>query len=187
MRIVSGSHRGRRIATPDGRNTRPTSDQTRESIFNILDHADWAPKLEGAHVADIFAGSGALGLEAISRGAAYCLFAERHPKALSAIRENIDHFDLSPDQARIHRFDVTRLKIAPANVPVPFTHVFMDPPYAKGLWSPVLRRLPSYLSDDAVVILEETDEVEIKPSGWEKAEHRIWGKSQVAFLKRIKK
>ena len=74
MRIVSGRLKGRRIETPDGRNTRPTSDQTRESIFNILQHAEWAPALDGAIVADIFAGSGALGLEAISRGAEFCLF-----------------------------------------------------------------------------------------------------------------
>ena len=71
MRIVSGHMRGRNIATPSGRNTRPTSDQTRESIFNILAHANWAPPLDGAIVTDIFAGSGALGLEAISRGAEF--------------------------------------------------------------------------------------------------------------------
>ena len=74
MRIVSGKLRGRKIYTPPGNNTRPTSDQIRESIFNILTHADWAPQLEGAIVADIFAGTGALGFEAISRGAEFCLF-----------------------------------------------------------------------------------------------------------------
>ena len=94
MRIVSGHMRGRNIATPSGRNTRPTSDQTRESIFNILAHADWAPPLDGAIVTDIFAGSGALGLEAISRGAEFCLFVETEPKARGAIRENIDKMGL---------------------------------------------------------------------------------------------
>lgn len=187
MRIVSGHHRGRRIATPDGRGTRPTSDQTRESIFNILEHADWAPPLEGAQVIDIFAGSGALGLEALSRGAAYCLFAERNPKALKSIRDNIDHFGLSADEARIHRFDVTRLKIAPANVPAPFTHVFMDPPYGKNLWQPVLRRLPAYMAEDAVIILEDSVDVELKTPGWDVQEHRIWGAAQVVFLKKMKK
>lgn len=187
MRIVSGHHRGRRIETPDGRNTRPTSDQTRESIFNILEHADWAPSLGDAYVADLFAGSGALGLEALSRGASYCLFAERHPKALKAIRSNIDHFGLDADEARIHRFDVTRLKLAPANVPAPFTHVFMDPPYRKNLWPAVLRRLPAYLADDAVIILEESVDVELKMPDWDVVELRIWGAAQVAFLKRVKK
>ncbi|MGB3455048.1 MAG: 16S rRNA (guanine(966)-N(2))-methyltransferase RsmD [Litorimonas sp.] len=187
MRIVSGDHRGRTIHTPDGRNTRPTSDQTRESIFNILDHADWAPPLESAHVLDIFAGSGALGLEALSRGAAFCVFVERHPQALKAIRRNMDHFELG-EEARIHRFDATKLKLAPANRPAPFTHVFMDPPYRKNLWMPVLRRLPSYLAEDGVVILEESAEVEIAPSirsgGWDLLADKVWGTTRVAYLKK---
>ena len=183
MRIVSGSHRGRRIATPDGRNTRPTSDQTRESIFNILEHADWAPPLEGAHVMDVFAGSGALGLEALSRGAGYCLFVERDPKALAAIRRNIGHFALPPETARIHRFDATRLKLAPGNRPAPFTHVFMDPPYKNNLWQPVLRRLPKYMADDAVVILEESAEAELDPRGWTVLADKVWGAARVMILK----
>ncbi|GLQ21935.1 16S rRNA (guanine(966)-N(2))-methyltransferase RsmD [Algimonas porphyrae] len=186
MRIVSGSHRGRTIVTPDGRNTRPTSDQTRESIFNILDHADWAPPLDGAHVLDIFAGSGALGLEAISRGAAFTVFVERHPQALAAIRKNINHFGLG-DEARIHRFDATKLKLAPANRPASFTHVFMDPPYGKGLWSPVLRRLPQYLSADGIIILEESRDTEVAPTveraGWEIMADNLWGAARVLFLK----
>lgn len=189
MRIVSGSHRKRRIATPDGRNTRPTSDQTRESVFNILEHAEWALPLDGAHVMDIFAGSGALGLEAISRGADYCLFVERDPKALTAIRKNIDHFGLSADQARLHRFDATKLKVAPGNRPAPFTHVFMDPPYKKGLWQPTLRRLPPYLADGAVIMLEEGIEAEIdvtvlKKQGWSVKADKIWGAARVLFLVR---
>lgn len=186
MRIVSGDHRGRTIATPDGRNTRPTSDQTRESIFNILEHAEWAPPMEGAHVMDLFAGSGALGLEALSRGADYCLFAERDPKALKAIRRNFDHFNLSPDQARIHRFDVTKLKLAPANAPAAFTHIFMDPPYRKNLWPAALRRLPRYLSDDAVIMIEDSAEIDVDPIGWQIMEKRVWGAAQVVFLKAFK-
>ena len=182
MRIVSGDHRGRTIATPDGRNTRPTSDQTRESLFNILEHAEWAPSLDGAHVIDMFAGSGALGLEAISRGAEFCVFVERHPQALAAIRKNINHFGLG-DEARIHRFDARKLKLAPANRPKPFTHVFMDPPYGKGLWLPALRRLPQYLAKDGVVILEESVETEIEPRGWDIISEKIWGAAKVVFLK----
>lgn len=182
MRIVSGDHRGRSIATPDGRKTRPTSDQTRESIFNILDHADWVPPLSGAVVMDVFAGSGALGLEAISRGAEFCVFVEQHPLALAAIRKNIEHFELG-DEARIHRFDATKLKLAPGNRPKPFTHVFMDPPYNRKLWSPVLRRLPQYLADDGVVILEESAEAEIDPRGWDVMSDKIWGATRTLFLK----
>ncbi len=187
MRIVSGSHRKRRISTPDGRNTRPTSDQTRESVFNILEHADWSLPLDGAHVMDVFAGSGALGLEAISRGADYCLFVERDPKALAAIRKNMDHFRLSPDTARIHRFDATKLKIAPGNRPAPFTHVFMDPPYRKGLWQPVLRRVTPYLADGAAVMLEDSVEAEIdvaqlEKRGWDIKADKVWGAARVLFL-----
>jgi len=114
MRIVSGRLRGRNIATPSGRNTRPTSDQTRESLFNILGHADWAPDLDGAIVADIFAGSGALGLEAISRGAEFCLFVETEPKARAAIRSNIEKMNLF-GCTRLHRQDATRLRLITEN------------------------------------------------------------------------
>jgi 16S rRNA (guanine966-N2)-methyltransferase len=131
---------------------------------------------------DVFAGSGALGLEAISRGAKFCVFVERHPQALSAIRKNIDHFGLG-DEARIHRFDARRLKLAPANRPAPFTHIFMDPPYGKNLWQPVLRRLPQYMAEDGVVILEESAEVEIVPQGWTVLSDKIWGAAQALFLK----
>ena len=183
MRIVSGSLRGRNIATPGGRNTRPTSDQTRESIFNILGHADWAPSLDGAIVADIFAGSGALGLEAISRGAAFCLFAETEPKARSAIRKNIDTMKLG-DMARLHRYDATKLKIAPGNLRGQFTHIFMDPPYNKNLWRPVLFRIKTQnlLAENGVIILEESRDAEINPRDFKIASDKIWGAARVIFL-----
>lgn len=184
MRIVSGSLRGRNIDTPSGKTTRPTSDQTRESVFNILKHADWAPPLKGATVADIFAGSGALGLEAISRGAGFCLFAEMEPKARKAIRNNIEKMGLS-DVARLHRYDATRLKIAPGNLRGKFTHIFMDPPYNKKLWHPVLRRVmdQDLLAEDGVVILEESIEAEIEPRGFEILADKTWGAARVLFLK----
>lgn len=183
MRIVTGSLRGRNIATPSGRETRPTSDQTRESIFNILAHADWAPPIEGAIVADIFAGSGALGLEAISRGAEFCLFVETEPKARGAIRENIDKMDLF-GVTRLHRRDATRLKIAPGNLRGPFTHIFMDPPYNKGLWKPVLMRLrdQGLVADGGIIILEVAAEEEIEPRGFTIHADRTWGAARVLFL-----
>ena len=183
MRIVSGKLRGRNIATPSGRSTRPTSDQTRESIFNILKHAEWAPPLDGAIVADIFAGSGALGLEAISRGADFCLFAETEPKARAAIRANIEKMKLSED-TRLHRYDATKLKIAPGNMRGKFTHIFMDPPYNKGLWKPVLSRLiqQDILAEGGVIILEESIEAEIEPRGFEILADKTWGAARVLFL-----
>jgi len=183
MRIVSGNMRGRNIATPSGRNTRPTSDQTRESIFNILTHADWAPPLDGAIVTDIFAGSGALGLEAISRGAAFCLFVETEPKARGAIRENIDKMRLF-GKTRLHRHDATKLKIAPGNLRGPFTHIFMDPPYNKGLWKPVLRKLEEHelIANDGVIILEVSKEEEIELKDFTIMADKIWGAARVLFL-----
>lgn len=184
MRIVSGKLRGRNIATPAGRSTRPTSDQTRESVFNILKHAEWAPPLDGAIVADIFAGSGALGLEAISRGADFCLFVETEPKARAAIRANIEKMRISED-TRLHRYDATKLKIAPGNMRGKFTHVFMDPPYNKGLWKPVLRRImdQNLLADNGVIMFEDSIEAENEIRGFEILEDKSWGAARVLFMK----
>src|SRR6516162_9234024 len=88
MRIVSGQYKGKSIAAPEGRGTRPTSDRAREAVFNILEHASWVPDVKGARVLDLFAGSGALGLESLSRGAAFCLFVETDEAARGAIRDN---------------------------------------------------------------------------------------------------
>lgn len=187
MRIVTGSLRGRNIVTPSGRNTRPTSDQTRESIFNILAHADWAPPMDGAIVADIFAGSGALGLEAISRGAEFCLFVETDPKARGAIRDNVDKMGLF-GCTRLHRHDATKLKIAPGNLRGPFTHIFMDPPYNKGLWKPVLSRLKEQglVAENGIIILEESKEAEIDSRGFDLLADKTWGAARVLFLREIK-
>ena len=184
MRIVAGSLRGRNIITPDGRKTRPTSDQTRESIFNILTHAEWAPPLEGAIVADIFAGSGALGFEAISRGAEFCLFVETEPKARGAIRDNIDQMSLF-GSTRIHRHNAVKLKIAPGNLRGPFTHIFMDPPYNKGLWRPVLSRLKEYdlIAKNGVIILEDSVDAEIDVKGFEVLADKSWGAARVLFMR----
>ena len=184
MRIVSGRLRGRNIATPSGRSTRPTSDQTRESVFNILKHAEWSPPLDGAIVADIFAGSGALGLEAISRGADFCLFVETEPKARAAIRANIEKMRLSED-TRLHRYDATKLKVAPGNLRGKFTHIFMDPPYKKGLWKPVLRRImdQNLLAKNGVIIFEDSVEAENEIRGFDILEDKSWGAARVLFLR----
>lgn len=184
MRIVSGRLRGRNIATPSGRNTRPTSDQTRESLFNILKHAEWSSDLNGAIIADIFAGSGALGLEAVSRGAEFCLFVETEPKARAAIRENIEAMGLF-GVTRLHRQDATKLRIAPGNLRGTFTHVFMDPPYNKGLWQPVLYKLADIglIDADSLIILEVAADEEIESSKYRIMDERIWGAAKVLFLK----
>jgi 16S rRNA G966 N2-methylase RsmD len=115
MRIIGGKLKGRTIKAPDGQGTRPTSDRARESLFNILAHADWAPALEGARVIDAFAGSGSLGFEAISRGAAFCLFVETEAAARGCIRDNVETFQLFGN-TRIHRRSATDLGPKPAGL-----------------------------------------------------------------------
>jgi hypothetical protein len=111
MRIVSGALKGRSLAAPPGQGTRPTSDRARQAVFNILEHAAWAPPLADARVIDLFAGSGALGFEALSRGAAFCLFVETEAAARGAIRDNAEAFALF-GRTRIHRRDATDLGAA---------------------------------------------------------------------------
>src|SRR5215475_1594705 len=140
MRIVGGQFKGRALVTPAGQATRPTSDRAREAVFNILAHAPWSDGFEGKRVIDLFAGSGALGLEAISRGAAFALFVETDAAARGAIRDNIEALGLF-GVTRIHRRDATDLGLKPAGLGDPFDLVFLDPPYGKGLGETALSRL----------------------------------------------
>lgn len=183
MRIVGGKNRGRNIIAPRGRGTRPTSDQTRESIFNILGHAPWSLPLDGAIVADIYAGSGALGLEAISRGATFCLFVETAPAARAAIRENVDTMGLG-GITRLHRRDATRLRVEPANLRGPFTHIFIDPPYGKNLGVPVMRKLKeqNLIARGGVIMYEMGEDESPDLSGFTLFETRNWGAAKVVFV-----
>jgi 16S rRNA (guanine966-N2)-methyltransferase len=108
MRIVAGAHRGRSLVAPKGHSTRPTADRARQALFNVLEHAPWSPGLAGLRALDLFAGSGALGLEALSRGAAFCLFADTDPAAGAAIAANLAALHVQ-DRAILRRWDVTRL------------------------------------------------------------------------------
>ncbi|MBI1359506.1 MAG: 16S rRNA (guanine(966)-N(2))-methyltransferase RsmD [Alphaproteobacteria bacterium] len=185
MRIVGGKFRGRAIRTPEGKTTRPTSDRTRESIFNVLAHADWAPSLEGARVIDAFAGSGALGFEAISRGAAFCLFVETESSARGCIRDNIETFQLF-GCTRIHRRSAVDLGPKPAGVGAPFDVVFMDPPYAYNLVPPALEQLVrgAWITADALVIAETgAEEPAPETAGWTVLDERIYGAARVRFLR----
>lgn len=132
MRIVSGEFRGKAIVTPQGDRTRPTSDRARQAIFNILEHAAWSPGLRDLRVIDLFAGSGALGFEALSRGAAFCLFVETDELARGAIRQNVDAMGLF-GRTRVHRRDATDLGTRPGADGPAFDLAFLDPPYGKGL------------------------------------------------------
>ncbi len=175
MRIVAGRFRGRPISAPSGTHTRPTSDRVREALFNILAHGMVDFRVEGARVLDLFAGSGALGLEALSRGAAYCLFVEDDADARGAIRENIEALGLT-GASTVWRRDAT--KLGPAAPMQPFQLMFADPPYAKGLGELAFEAALSgeWLSPGAVCVLEEGADVAVNvPAAFRPVDVRTYG------------
>ncbi len=185
MRIVAGSLKGRAIVTPEGQNTRPTSDRARQAIFNVLEHASWAEGLHDARVIDLYAGSGALGFEALSRGAAFCLFVDTDDGARGAIRENMDAYGLF-GRCRVHRRSATDLGPRPGSAGEAFTLAFLDPPYAKGLGEQTLARLleGGWLAPGAIVVFERgSDEPEIDTLGYERLDARDYGAARVLFLR----
>lgn len=186
MRIVGGSLKGRALKTPAGRTTRPTSDRARESLFNVLQHAEWAPGLEGARVIDVFAGSGALGFEAMSRGAAFCLFVETDAAARGCIRDNVEAFQLF-GTTRIHRRSATDLGPKPAGLGGLFDLAFLDPPYHQGLAPLAIEQLArgQWLSPEALVVAETgSDEPDLAVPGWTVLDDRTYGAARVWFLSR---
>ncbi|WP_306249962.1 16S rRNA (guanine(966)-N(2))-methyltransferase RsmD [Parvularcula sp. IMCC14364] len=183
MRIVGGRFSGRPIIAPKGMDTRPTTDRTRESLFNILTHKDDF-ELEGTRVIDLFAGSGALGLEAVSRGAAYCLFVEEAAKARAAIRENIEALSLFGD-TRLHRRSATALGTIPASAGDPFGLAFLDAPYDRGLTEPALEglRQGGWLLPGALLVVEQGGkETPALPEGFREDDRRQFGDTQIGFL-----
>lgn len=184
MRIVSGEFRGKAIVTPPGDRTRPTSDRARQAIFNILEHAAWSPGLRDTRVIDLFAGSGALGFEALSRGAAFCLFVETDEQARGAIRQNVDAMSLF-GRTRVHRRDATDLGQRPGADGPAFELAFLDPPYAKGLGETALAKLAAggWLAPGAVVMFERgSDEADFEVEGFTKLDARDYGAARVHFL-----
>ena len=185
MRIVSGAFRGRAITAPAGQATRPTSDRARQAVFNILEHAPWTPGLHGARVIDLFAGSGGLGLEALSRGAGFCLFVETDEAARGAIRDNIDAFGLF-GQTRVHRRDATDLGTKPGADGAPFGLAFLDPPYSRGLGEQALAGLAAggWLAPGAIVVFERgSGEAPFAVPGFEVLDARDYGAARVHFLR----
>jgi 16S rRNA (guanine966-N2)-methyltransferase len=160
MRIVAGSLRGRALAAPKDDRTRPTSDRVRESVFNILAHGDAAIDLADARVIDLFAGTGALGLEALSRGAAFALFVEEDAAARAVIRINIEAFGLT-GVTKIFRRDATSLGLAAQSGQ--FQLAFLDPPYGHGLGERAIASLigGAWLVPGAIVVLEERRDVAV--------------------------
>lgn len=186
MRIIGGEFKGRSIAAPTGIATRPTTDRTREAVFNLMAHASWGVDLAGLRVIDAFAGSGALGFEALSRGAAFCLFVETASAARGAIRNNIETLGLF-GTTRIHRRSATDLGTKPASVGAPFDFVFLDPPYGYNLAPQALASLTSgdWLKPDAMALIEcGKDEPELDTDGWRTLDSREYGPARISFLRR---
>ena len=183
MRIVAGKFRGRAIASPEHDGLRPTSDRTRESVFNILAHGIEDFILREARVIDLFAGTGALGLEALSRGAGYCLFVEDAEEARALIRRNVEAFGLT-GETRIFRRDATDL--GPAGHIARFDLAFIDAPYGQGLGGKALAGLITgqWLNSTALIVMEDrADSGLIAPAGTTLLETRSWGETEVHFIR----
>ena len=177
MRIIAGAWRGRPLAAPPGQATRPTSDRAREGLFSMLQSR--IGSFEGLRVADLFAGTGALGLEALSRGAAHCSFIEKDRAALDILRRNIDRLGAG-DRADVRAQAVEHAPPPPA----PFDLVFMDPPYGAGLAQAALDRIagPSWLAPCAWISVEYQGEAFDLPAGLVLDTERRYGKAQLKLL-----
>ena len=186
MRIVAGKHRGLSLAAPKDDRVRPTSDRVREALFNVLAHNDFGIgfELEGARVLDLFAGTGALGLEALSRGAKYVLFVDDHAESRALVRRNVEAAHAT-GATKIWRRDATGLSEMPANAGGPFDLVFLDPPYRKGLVALALAsaRDGGWLAAKALIVAEmAADEALAVPEGFALEDERTYGDTKVVLL-----
>ncbi len=182
MRIIGGRFKGRVLKSPSSDRVRPTPDRLRETIFNILVHA-YGNSVEGARVIDLFAGTGAMGLEALSRGAAFALFVESGAEACALLRANIEALGLG-GVARTLRRDARKLGVAPEQEK--FNLVFLDPPYGRGFVLPTLAVLHDggWLNEGALIVIEERAEAEVDlPDGFALIETRLSGPAQIIFAR----
>ena len=182
MRVVGGKLRSRPIAGPKSDSVRPTSDRLREALFNILTHSYGDP-VTGARVLDLFAGTGALGIEAISRGADYVLFVDEGVEARALLRDNVESLGLG-GVTRIFRRDASRL--GPAHPLDPFSLVFLDPPYGKGLAekSLISARDGGWLMPNALLVVEEAANAGFKaPDGFVELERRRYDDTEFILIR----
>jgi 16S rRNA (guanine966-N2)-methyltransferase len=182
MRVSGGVHRGRTLKAPSSHKIRPTSDKLRQAIFNVLAHAYGDP-VPQARVLDLFAGTGALGIEALSRGAAFALFVEEAAEARALIRANVETLSLT-GVTRIFRRDAT--KLGPRGAFEPFSLVFCDPPYGKGSAEKALAsaREGGWLAKDALLVIEEAVAAKFAaPEGYEVLERREYDDTEIVFLR----
>ena len=183
MRVVGGRLKGRNLASPSSQEIRPTADRLRESVFNILIHAYDNP-IEDARVLDLFAGTGALGIEAVSRGANFTLFVDNGTEARALLRNNVEALGLG-GVTKVYRRDATNL--GPAHPMEPFSLAFLDPPYGKSLAEQALvsARDGSWFTPDALIVVEEAAASGFAaPAGFAEIERREYGDTQLVFLRR---
>ena len=182
MRIVGGRLKGRTLASPSSRDIRPTADRLRESLFNILLHAYDDP-IEDARVLDLFAGTGALGIEAVSRGATFALFIDNGAEARALLRNNVEALGLG-GVTKVYRRDATRL--GPAHPMEPFALAFLDPPYRMKLAEQALAALRDggWLAKDALLVVEEAKAADFgAPEGFAELERRAYDDTEFTFLR----
>ncbi len=182
MRIVAGKFRGKALLSPSDESVRPTSDRAREAMFNIL-ASRIGVHLDGMKVLDLFAGTGALGLEALSRGAQSAVFVDTGAESRGLVRDHIQEFGIA-GIAKLLRRDATAL--GPAGTLGPFDLVFLDPPYNKGLGEQALVSLRdgNWLSPDATIVLEEASEAKLElPEGFVLDDRREYGAAALHFIR----
>jgi 16S rRNA (guanine966-N2)-methyltransferase len=185
MRVTGGKLGGRRLIAPDDARVRPTSDRTRQAIFNILEHRDFniGFSVENAAVVDLFAGTGALGIEALSRGARFCLLVDDSAESRAMQRENIEALGLT-GATKIWRRDATDLGPLGAGAGGPFGLVFLDPPYRKNLIAPALKclREGGWLAPRALLVAETSKDEKFDTTGYETLDTRDYGETEITFL-----
>ena len=182
MRVVGGRFRGRALAAPRSHDIRPTSDRLRESLFNILVHSYDLPR-EGTRVLDLFAGTGALGIEASSRGAKFTLFVDNGAEARALLRNNVETLGLG-GVTKVYRRDATDL--GPAHPVEPFSLVFLDPPYGQGFAEKALASLRDggWLTPGALLVVEEAKAAQfVTLDGFEELERRAYDDTEFTFLR----
>lgn len=186
MRITGGRLGGRSIVSPDDDRVRPTSDKVRQAIFNVLAHRDFdiGFSLEGARVIDLFAGTGALGIEALSRGASYALFVDDSAENRALIRTNVEALALTGN-TKIWRRDATSLGPIAAGAGGPFELAFLDPPYRKDLVPRALASLRDgkWLAPNAIIVVETSKDERVSPADvYVLLDDRLYGETRVTIL-----